>query len=997
MLVLNETQQDLVASTYKKASWLFKVIDSAGPTTYRWSTVTRSYDGDDYTFKIIPSSFRGITLNRAKSEIGIQAPNELSFDVPNKDNALTASNFVDGSITLYLVISGGTNEEIICTWKFNIKQCESAYQKLHFVCEDFIQKYLEGDYPNTRLIKDIFRGTDTDIDDNVCVPVLLGVAYPPLRSVYITDKRYYLLGLSGEEYDIQKVRSPRSWGGKSEWASGEFAFSGEIPFPKTIKTVDGVDWAVFQPIIADSDGDGIADATGLWKQGEHFLDMPTLFSKSGTVNKTNPADGIEHVFLDFGMPSGEIDTGAGSSFESASGEYSGRSLDFNGPFWYKQPRPTVLSHMLNMCHSTIRATDKIELHPLSKISQKTITKADIVRTNEAGEGTFKYSLITKELSDSGYVAFQETNEAQDKFVKILVPAKTGTDNIDSEILQIQFVQDSQDVQRIGTLYYQRKLLKQANIAFTGKGTLLSLQPNDMITINHVDYGGSYDILVDSMDIKRDLSIEFRCVGFSEDLDDWDDLTPDAITLVTDDSAIYWAPTLSGPGSDISVTYLPDPVRNITLAEGGFIAGDGTYVPYIILQFDKPVNDTFWSRGRIWISTDGENYEHYGNVVSGTDPGVKIEAGGGGFEEGDTVHIKVASETPGGFTEVLSGVSANSIVIQGKTALPSDPQNFNVVQAGDGVVFTVDRPSGLTDADFSHFELRQGTNWGAATLIATFTHTKYVLLTYSEGAKTYRIKVKDTSGNESATEAIKTITLQASTQRNVIVTYNQHKRYGAATEVSNVFRDYDIEKCHVSTNRTGTDIFETYVTGQAWFDAEIKAWASGYFSGYLITEILDIGSVLTSGIDITADVTYETGTLLTLQARTSEDSVDWSSWAAFQGGEQTFRYLQIKALFATDLTNYPYNGIELSDFIIIIDVADRYEGGHDVPIAAGGTTVNFVRAFHDASVISVRLTLAEDAAKLPVVTNKTTTGFTAKVYDTNAADVGGVVDWNAAGY
>jgi len=560
MLSLDATQLAIIASDHKKVSWLFVVTDSAGPTVFRWSTVTRSYDGDDYTFKIIPSSFKGITLNRGKSEISIQAPNDLSFDVLNKDNVLTASNFVDGSVTVYLVVSDGTDEETICTWKFNIKQCDAAYQKLHFVCEDFVQKYLEGDYPNTKLIKDILLSTDTDLDDNICVPVPLGECYVPLRSLYIEDGRYYLLGPSGETYDIQKVRSPRSLG-KSEWdliASGEIPASGEYNAHQSMKTIGTDGWNVFQPIIADADGDGAADACGLWKEGDHFLDMPTQFSRSDTADKTNPANAIEFVLKDLGIPSGELDIGVGSSFETASGEYSGWGLEFNGAFFYKQPRQKVLSQLLSMCHSTLRVTDKIELHVLSKTSQKNITKADVIRTQEVGEGTFKRTTTMQDQPDSGHIAFQEVDESQDEFLKALVPAKDTTNNISSEILEIPFVQDSQDAQRIGTLRYQRKFLKDGDDSFTGKGTLLAVQPDDVITPSgEADYGGTHDILVDQMTITRDLSTVFQCVRFKEDLDDWDDLTPDAITIVSGETGDYWAPVVSGPaGAGASSGYAP---------------------------------------------------------------------------------------------------------------------------------------------------------------------------------------------------------------------------------------------------------------------------------------------------------------------------------------------------------------------------------------------------------------------------------------------------------
>ena len=165
-------------------SWLFEVTTTA-PATYYWSTKAKTFDSQAYTFKVLPETFAGVTMNRAKSEFNIQAPNTLTFSITNKNNALLSSVFDNGSVLLKLVIGDGTNEEIIRQWLFSIKTVEPGAQQLQFTCEDFIQKYLKGDYPRTRLIRDLFPSADVDLADDVCIPVPFGTAYVPLRSVYI--------------------------------------------------------------------------------------------------------------------------------------------------------------------------------------------------------------------------------------------------------------------------------------------------------------------------------------------------------------------------------------------------------------------------------------------------------------------------------------------------------------------------------------------------------------------------------------------------------------------------------------------------------------------------------------------------------------------------------------------------------------------------------------------------------------------------------------------
>jgi len=638
MLSLDATQLAIIGSDYPLVTWLFEVTDAAGPTTYYWSTKAYTFDAQAYDFNIVPESFAGVVMNRSKSELGIQAPNELRFRAANVDNAYTASNFTGGTVLLKEVISDGTDEEIIRSWKFRIKDCASIYQELHFVCEDFLQEHLRGDYPNTRMIKDIFFGTDTDLDDNVCIPLPFGTAYVPLRSVYIgnaitvsdttiaavaaadgnhckfTDSgsgfgsiepgrfvtvsgftesenngvfwvvkasaaeievvngafdysdaglvneaagdsvsmvqgsRYYLLGSTTPTYTISKVRSPRAWGIRSEWASGSFSFT------QSTKN-DGTDnWRVFQAVIADIDNDGTAEANGLWRQGEHFLDMPTKFTRSDTASMTSPADIIEFVLEDMGVDSGDIDTGVGSTFETAETTYTSWGLAWNGALWYKQPREKVLAMLLNMCHSTLIVGEKIELHTLSKTSQKTLTKANIVKSQERGPGTFsRESASYVELSDCGYVAFQEDDEAQDRFLKILVPAKGSTKTkISQEVLELPFIQDSQETQKLGTLYYQRKFLRMGEISFTAKPDCLALQPDDVITINHADYNGSYAVLIDQVTVNRDGSVAIRATETSAALDDWGDLSPSAVSYYTEDTTKCWEPPLSGPLSSESL-------------------------------------------------------------------------------------------------------------------------------------------------------------------------------------------------------------------------------------------------------------------------------------------------------------------------------------------------------------------------------------------------------------------------------------------------------------
>lgn len=384
--------------------------------------------------------------------------------------------------------------------------------------------------------------------------------------------RYYILGPDGYTYSISEARSPRLWGRKSVWTSAGYTFD-----QSTIN--DGTtDWKAFQPIVVDLDGDGTPEVPGLWQQGEQFLDLPTKFTRSDTSTMTGPAEIIETVLEDIGVPSADLDTGAGSTFSAAATVYSGWGLEFNGAFWYKRSREQVLAALLNQCHSTLIVGEKVQLSVLSATSQATITASDVIKMRDVGEGTFSRKVKkNRTINDCGYVAWQESGEAQDRFLKSRVPAKSSSTQVSQEVLEVPFVQDSQDVQRIGSLYYQRKLLPDGEVSFTGMPALLALQPDDVITLNDSDrYGGSYDVLIDSITIRRDGAVDIQAITHSASLDDWGDLAPSAITVPDDDTISSWQPVIAGGLDAEAVATMGHDVWGVPYLTVGPTAGAGKF-------------------------------------------------------------------------------------------------------------------------------------------------------------------------------------------------------------------------------------------------------------------------------------------------------------------------------------------------------------------------------------------------------------------------------------
>ena len=153
-------------------------------------------------------------------------------------------------------------------------------------------------------------------------------------------------------------------------------------------------------------------------------------------------------------------------------------------------------------------------------TQKTITGADILRGGETGIGTYRYSVFTRTLATCGNVLYSPTDDAQDIGVNALIAAKTDKMHIDSEPFNMPFVADATIAGKIAKLYFQRKLLTKSEERMTVKATCVALDPGDFITVSGDNYGGEHPVIVDSMTIRKDCSIDLTCTGYTDTIDNY---------------------------------------------------------------------------------------------------------------------------------------------------------------------------------------------------------------------------------------------------------------------------------------------------------------------------------------------------------------------------------------------------------------------------------------------------------------------------------------------
>ena len=169
------------------AVWIFEI------GAHKWSTQNVTVGGVAYSRRVIPESFAGVT-ERYDITGQLIAPNDIDFDVGNEDSTLSVGDLEGEFCTISIAVGGVVDR----SWKFRIKRAVEYYGKTKCYCADFLQDHLEGSYPNTPNPKEVWPSDDSDVDDDYCIPVVLGTAYIPVRSVNTVLERYYVLGETAE-------------------------------------------------------------------------------------------------------------------------------------------------------------------------------------------------------------------------------------------------------------------------------------------------------------------------------------------------------------------------------------------------------------------------------------------------------------------------------------------------------------------------------------------------------------------------------------------------------------------------------------------------------------------------------------------------------------------------------------------------------------------------------------------------------------------------------
>lgn len=443
------------------------------------------------------------------------------------------------------------------------------------------------------------------------------------------------------------------------------------------------------------------------------------------------------------------------------------------------------------------------------------------------------------------------------------------------------------------------------------------------------------------------------------------------------------PAKSVTGSRAFTVAAPGPV---TLESGTpqlLVNADGTVTPQIRASWPALADRFVTSGGRVRVGfrvagsagdfrvievVGGETEAFLGPVVSAVDYEVRWQA-----------------ENSIGVESAWSDPVVHTVI--GKTADPSNVPSLSCQQNGAGLVTY--QWGAIPDADLDGYELRYtrvgSWDWSAGTLITAVTRgTLITNAALPPGSWTVGIKARDTSGNYSAVAATSNITVTGALD--IIYQATDGPRWLGALD--GLIRHDVSGRLIPATTTLAVDLDDAAL----WDRMSPDPVASGVYTTAPVDLMYDA-----VGARVWAEIAGglgpgEAGAADSrLQIRFAADGEPWSPWADWAAGSVDARHIQARVLID------PATGAGWLDRLrLVIDVAERSEPGRNQAVAAGGTSVVFVRPFARVPLIQVTAAGAAGAARYATYEDETQTGFVARVWDAAGNDVGGQINWTATG-
>jgi len=448
---------------------------------------------------------------------------------------------------------------------------------------------------------------------------------------------------------------------------------------------------------------------------------------------------------------------------------------------------------------------------------------------------------------------------------------------------------------------------------------------------------------------------------------------------------------------VTLDYTPPPnpflpvadVSGLGVSATGFLQVDGAFISNLQVNWTEPIEKINLKHYALEWSENGGAYQERAVVLAGSTvallPGAKVGAS-------YTVRVRTVNR----YDVKSDGATSSSVTVDGKTAAPSDVQNFNVQQLGDELVITWDA---IQDVDRDEYEIREGgTDWASAGFVVRLQSTEHRIRDFTAGTKTFRIKAIDASGNPSLNAASDSILADPQSTSNIVDTFDIFDQgladgvFSAGAELqlaalfSTAFRRPVIGIKTILRVDTYASTYTQLQTDLNWDTEQRETTQENYTS-----RVRDLGSI--QSVVFGAAFKYLAGNgTVTLQWAKSDTDANPSTFVNFVGGVYTVRYYKVRLLIQTNDTT---KNVQVYECSVVADVKDKEERFVNQAIAAAGTLITFTKAY--ATAPAVNITVLGTTPLVPRAEGKTNLSMTVKLRNqTSGVDEAGNVDITVRG-
>lgn len=451
---------------------------------------------------------------------------------------------------------------------------------------------------------------------------------------------------------------------------------------------------------------------------------------------------------------------------------------------------------------------------------------------------------------------------------------------------------------------------------------------------------------------------------------------------------------------------PEPVSNIKLSEYGYINKDGTQISNIQGTFKRP-KDEIYKEAEILVSKNGSEYEKELTTENNnfTIRNIQTEA---------EYKIKIRSVSI--YQNVKNdGVVSKSLYVTGKDNKPGDVEEFIVAQDDENVIFRWEK---VDEPDVIYYEIREGSSWDIARLVATnVTGKTFKYDRETDGTKKYMIKAIDRGGNYSKNTKEKIFTVEDSGNTLNILMERSEILEGNGTFESMTVYNGEIVFAHNLSFANYPDL--SFATASD--NLSFNTMPSINTEGSYVSDVIDTYKIGRTGIRLRQDIeatdlegsisSIPQGSFATysqysfaeppalysfdIYIRFSDDNSMWTDWQRFTPGQYRFRYCQIKFELSADSET---SQIEILELFEIFDVPDVMLDIDSYSFDAATETITFADYDKDFYEKPVRYHagVINDTA-FPVFSNVTKDSLDITLKDKDGNTVSGTANIDIQGY